>query len=380
MDTKEIGEIKRRCRRDRTNMTAVYGCYVRENGEIISDFRYPLATMPENEADKYMALFKKTLSGTPGRTLRDICFKTKQVADREERYALLFDLRKDGFDDDGLRNKLYQNIIQSVHLESDYLILLGHDTYDVPFKCKDGDTMSDASEEAFTFIQCAICPVKQTKPNLHYEYEKNAFKDGGMINAVNNPVIGFMFPAFDNRATNIYGALMFNKDTADSHADFVETIFGTATSMAPDAEKSCFDDLLAARLDEECSLAVVQALHEVASDKVLLHKESKAPETLTVDRNDIEQMLASGGASPEKINEAGDAFDEAFGMEANVKLENIVDVKHFVIKTPDAQIKMDVSHANDLEIRTLGGINYLMIPVDDAEVNGIHIHLPVNQN
>lgn len=378
MNAKEIGEIKRRCRRDRTNMTAVYGCYVRENGDIISDFRYPLTTMPENEAEKYMALFKKTLSGTHGRTLRDICFKTKQVADREERYALLFDLRKDGFDNESKRKALYERIIQSVHLASDYLILLGHDVYDVPFKCKDGDTMDDASDESFTYIQCAICPVKQTKPNLHYEYEDNAFKDGGMINAVNNPVIGFMFPAFDNRATNIYGALMYNKDTADSQADFVEAIFGTVTSMAPDAEKACFNDLLAARLDEECSLAVIQALHDTASDKVLLHKESKVPETLTVDRNDIEQMLASGGASPEKINEAGDAFDEAFGMEANVNLENIVDTKHFVVKTADAQIKMDISHANDLEIRTIGGINYLMIPVDDAEVNGIHIQLPKN--
>lgn len=378
MNNKEIGEIKRRCRRDRTNMTAVYGCYVRENGEIISDFRYPLATMVENEAEKYMALFKKTLSGTPGRTLRDISFKTKQVADREERYALLFDLRKDGFDDENKRRALYDRIIQSVHLTSDYLILLGHDTYDVPFKSKNDETLSDAGEETFTFIQCAICPVKQTKPNLHYEYAEKAFKDGGMINAVNNPVLGFMFPAFDNRTSNIYGALMFNKDTADSRADFVDAVFGTATSMAPDAEKTCFNDLLAARLDEECSLAVVQALHEVASNKVLLHKESKASETLTVDRNDIEQMLASGGASPEKINEAGDAFDEAFGMDANVKLENIVDVKRFVIKTPDAQVKIDINHADDLEIRTIGGVNYLMIPVDDAEVNGIHLKLPKN--
>ena len=36
MNIKEISEIRRHIRRDRSNMTAVYGCYVNENKEIIS--------------------------------------------------------------------------------------------------------------------------------------------------------------------------------------------------------------------------------------------------------------------------------------------------------------------------------------------------------
>ena len=39
MNTKEIGEIRRRIRRDRSNMTAVYGCYVNDKKEIITQFR-----------------------------------------------------------------------------------------------------------------------------------------------------------------------------------------------------------------------------------------------------------------------------------------------------------------------------------------------------
>ena len=47
MNQKEIGEIRRRIRRDRSNMTAIYGCYVNAQKEIISEFKLSTAIMPE---------------------------------------------------------------------------------------------------------------------------------------------------------------------------------------------------------------------------------------------------------------------------------------------------------------------------------------------
>ena len=46
MNTKEIGEIRRRVRRDRSNMTAIYDCYVNDNKEIISEFKQSIGMMP----------------------------------------------------------------------------------------------------------------------------------------------------------------------------------------------------------------------------------------------------------------------------------------------------------------------------------------------
>ena len=51
MNEKEIGEIRRRVRRDRSNMTAIYGCYVNGQNEIVSEFKQSTGIMPENEAD-----------------------------------------------------------------------------------------------------------------------------------------------------------------------------------------------------------------------------------------------------------------------------------------------------------------------------------------
>ena len=137
MNDKEIGEIRRRVRRDRSNMTAIYGCFVNEQKEIVTEYRQSTAIMSENEAERYFGLMKRALSGTLGKNLIDITFRTAQVADSPE-HRLLMDLRTTGLKDDALREQLYKKIIDTVSLDTAYLILLGCDSYDVPFKSKDG--------------------------------------------------------------------------------------------------------------------------------------------------------------------------------------------------------------------------------------------------
>ena len=202
MNDKEISEIRRHLRRDRSNITALYGCYVNDNKEIISEFRQSTAIMPENESDKYFALLRRTLSGSLGKNLIDITFKTSQVAGAPE-HKLLMDLRQTKLGDDELRMSFYQKIIDSVVIEGSYLILVGCDSYDVPFKAKDDSTQNDQSDETYTYLICTLCPVKQTKANLHYVPEEKLFHDGAMHQMVSAPALGFLFPAFDNRATNI---------------------------------------------------------------------------------------------------------------------------------------------------------------------------------
>ena len=89
MNEKEIGEIRRRVRRDRSNMTAIYGCYVNGQNEIVSEFKQSTGIMPENEADKYFGMLKKVLSGSVGKNLLDMRFKTSQVAGSDEHKLLM---------------------------------------------------------------------------------------------------------------------------------------------------------------------------------------------------------------------------------------------------------------------------------------------------
>ena len=261
MNDKEISEIRRHLRRDRSNITALYGCYVNDNKEIISEFRQSTAIMPENESDKYFALLRRTLSGSLGKNLIDITFKTSQVAGSPE-HKLLMDLRQTKLGDDELRMSFYQKIIDSVVIEGSYLILVGCDSYDVPFKAKDDSTQNDQSDETYTYLICTICPVKQTKANLHYVPEEKLFHDGAMHQMVAAPALGFLFPAFDNRATNIYNALYYTHDIKVSQDALIETLFNTPVPQPAAEQKKSFEALLTTSLGDECSLDVVQTVHD----------------------------------------------------------------------------------------------------------------------
>jgi len=374
MNEKEVGELRRRQRRERSNMTAIYGCYVNENQEVISEFRLSTGIMPENEADKYFAMIRKVLSGSLGRNLIDITFKTAQVAGSPE-HKMLMDLRAD-LKNDELRESFYKKIIDSVVLEGNYLILLGCDSYDVPFKSKDDSFQSDSSEENFTYILCAVCPVKQTKATLHYVPEEKTFHDGAMLQQVSAPAIGFLFPAFDNRATNIYNALYYTRDVKQSQEAFVEAVFNAPIPKPAEEQKRSFEALLATSLGEDCSLDVVQTVHDELCQRIEMHKESKIPEPLTVGKEDVKEVLSSCGVSEEHVAKFSVDFEEVFGLDAQVHPKNIIDNKRFEVHTPDVSIKVSPERSDLIETRVIGGIKYILICADeDVEVNGVSIHI-----
>ena len=137
MNEKEIAEIRRRFRSDKTNISKVRGCFVNEKKEIISEFDQSIGMMPEEEADKTLSLLKKALSGTPKRNLLEIEFSTDQVMNSEE-HRLLSELRSTELKDGELVRKLYDKIISSLEMEGNYMILLAHDVYDVFDMAADG--------------------------------------------------------------------------------------------------------------------------------------------------------------------------------------------------------------------------------------------------
>ena len=376
MNDKEIGEIRRHLRRDRSNITKIYGCFVNDNREIITEFSQSTGMMPENEGDKYFALFKRVLSGSVGKNLIDLSFKTAQVAQGAPEHKLLMDLRECKLSDDELLHGFFQKIIDTVTLEGNYLILIGCDSYDVPFKGKDDISDADKSEEVYTYLICAICPVKQTKANLHYVPEEKLFHDGAMNQPVSAPVLGFLFPAFDNRSTNIYNALYYTHDIKVSQDALIEALFNTPVPMPAAEQKKCFEALLTTALGDECNLDVVQTVHDQLCQRIELHKEAKVPEPLMIAKADVKEALASCGVSEEHLAKFSVDYDETFGFEADLHPKNIIDSKRFEIKTPDVSIKVDPTRSDLIETRVIGGVKYIMICADEnVEVNGVSIHI-----
>lgn len=373
MNEKEVSELKRLFRKDRCTITKVYGCYVNENKSVIAKLEQSLGLTTEEEMESYLNLLKKSLSGTLGRNLLDIEFSNQQVMEGAE-HALLMKLRETKLQDESLRDQLYQKIIDSVYFEENYLILLAYNAYDVPYKAKDDVELDDSSIEVYSHIICSICPVKQAKPGLGFDYSDHEFKTLVGNHLVNNPEIGFLFPTFDDRSTNIYNALCYTRKLDDSHESFVEAVFNTEVPKSAMEQKQSFEAALTHSLGEDCSMEVVQAVHDQLSTMIAEHKESKVPEPLKIDKTTVDSVLADCGVSEEHRSSFGEKFDEEFGEDKAVSPANLIDAKKFEVKLPQVKISVKPEAIDLVRTKVIDGIKYIMIRAeDDVEVNGVNI-------
>ncbi len=375
MNEKENGEIRRHTRRDRSNMTAIYGCYVNPQKTILSQFRLSTGTMSENEAEKYFAFMKKNLSGAVGRNLIDIGFSNQQVMEGEE-HKLLMALRESRLADEELLQKFYETVIGAIESEDNYLILIGCDAYDVPFKNKNDDDDVDRAEETYRYLLCGICPVKDTKPALAYDSEEKVFHDGAIRQQLAPPMVGFLFPSFDDRTTNIYHAQLYTRDAGDNQEALVKALFNTEPVMAAKDQKQAFEALLERSLDDECSMEVVQAVQTELTQLMAMHKESKVADPLLINKAQVEAVLSANGISEDKISKFSVEYDDTFGFEAELHPRNVVDQKHFQVKTPDVTINVAPESSHLVKTRIIDGMKYILIAADEnVEVNGVNVNI-----
>ena len=375
MNDKEIAELRRRFRADKTSISRIRGAYVNEKREIISEMDQSVALMSETEADEILSLLKKTLSGKVDTNLIDIHFTTQQVMESPE-HKLLCNLRESALTDNDLIHTFYKKIIDSLQIEGNYMILLAYDTYDVFTYRKDG-AKDDESSELFRYILCAVCPIKMAKPTLSYYVRENCFRNVVADSVISPPAMGFMFPAFDNRSTNLYGALYYTKATDNSHKEFTDAIFNAGELPMPATEqKETFRSVLADATGDACSLPVIRSVHAQLNQAMEEHKISKEPEPLTVDKYVIRDMLGFCGVPEENIEQFEEKFDKGFGQNAALSPRNIVDTKKFELKTPDVVIKVNPARTDLVDTRVIDGVRYVLVRADGGvEVNGIDVKI-----
>lgn len=376
MTEKEVAELRRRFRADKSNITHVRGCYVNSNREIISEFDQSITMMGQEEGEMLLATLRKTLSGALGKNLMDIEFSTRQVAEGED-HKLLMALRNSRLEDVNALHAFYEKAIQSLNMEDNYLILLAYDAYDVPYKSKDGEEQQDASSDVFKYILCSICPVKLTKTALSYSANENCF---GHLNpgwAISAPETGFLFPAFDERSTNLYNALYYTKDPACAQAAFADALFHTEPIMPATVQMESFQSMLGDTLEEECSYGVVQAVHDKFCEMIEAHKAAKIEETLTVSKGTVKQILKSSGVAEERVQAFDERYDSVFGQETNLPPRNLLNTKQMEIKlADDVTIRVNADRTDLVETRVINGARYILIRAEeDVAVNGVPIKI-----
>ena len=234
---------------------------------------------------------------------------------------------------------------------------------------------ADASDAVFSYVVCCVCPVKERKAELGFFPGDNEFHScAGQIVAA--PELGFLFPAFDDRAANIYNALFYSRKADEIHQEVIDSVFHTTAPMSATEQKEAFQNALSEALGDACNMELVQSIHDRLRDQIDQHKESHNPEPLELSVSDAAAILRDNGVEEEKILAFRDNCSAQFGDGATLNPANLIDSGRFEVKTADATISVDPEHSYLVETRIIDGRKYLLIPADeDIEVNGFGVRV-----
>lgn len=371
MIKQEISELKKLLTQNKCSITRICGCYVDGEKNKKTDFRQAFLSLPEEEMFKYFEILRKCLSGTLGKNLLNLEFPLA-AEEPGGPHDLLLRLRESKLKDDILLETYYDKIIETYEYVGNYLILVIHDVYDVPGKATDGMEMEDASDEIYEYLLTCICPVNLSKPGLSYNAEENAFQNRIRDWVVGMPDAGFLFPAFNDRSSDIHSVLYYTREPEELKESFVTEMLGCPLPLSAGGQKETFQTLVEETLGETCDVEMVKSIHEKLTEMAEEHKEE--PEPLVLARNEVKTLFANSGVSNEKLEEFDRHFDETAGEKTTLLADNVMNTRTFEVKTPDVVVKVKPERTDLVETQIINGRQCLVIALDgDVEVNGIAV-------
>ena len=371
MNKKEVLEIRKQFTPANCAITRIAGCYVDHEKNKKMESKSAFLSLPEEEAFKYFDIFKKTLSGTMGKNMLNMEFPIDQEMPGGTQ-EFLMKLKASKLEDDMLLEEFYDKVIATYEYAENYYIILIHAMYDVPGRSSDNMEMFDASDEVYEYLVCSICPVSLSKAGLSYNAESNCIQDRIRDWVVDMPDKGFLFPAFNDRSTDIHGVLYYTKKSEDLQPELIEQLLGARMPMSANTQKETFQMLIEDTLGEDGDYETIRNIHDTLNDMIEEHKEE--PEPLQLDKTDVRKVFEKSGVSSEKMECFDQNYEETAGEKTSLLATNITETKKFQIETPDIVIKVNPERADLIETRVIDGRQCLVIAVDDhIEVNGVNV-------
>ena len=373
MNKKEIAEIKKQFTQERCAITRICGCYVDGEKNKKTELKEAFLSLPEEEMFKYFAIFRKALSGTVGKNLLTMEFPlaSEEAGGTQD---FLMQLRASSLKDENLLEEFYDKIIENYYSVENYLILLIHAVYDIPGKSSDGEEMFDASDEVYDHILCCICPVTLSKPGLSYDEESNEFHTRICDRVVNMPDIGFLFPAFHDRSTDVHSLLYYAAKPEELRMEFVEPVLGCNPPLSAGDQKETFKTIVEETLGDACDYEVVKNIHEKLNE--MIEEKKDEPDPVVLDRAEVKRLLEYSGVEEEKLSSFEEKYEEAAGTDTCFVASNVANTRQFEIKTPDVVVKVSPDRMDLVETKVINGRKCLVISLDNSvEVNGITVRM-----
>jgi len=372
MNKKEVSEIKRLFNKNKCHVRKLCGCYVDAEKNIKTEVKHAFLSLDEEEMFKYINIFRSCLSGSLGRNLINLEFPIEQEETGGTQEFLLR-LRDSRLEDDELIEQFYNKVIEYYEYAENYYIILAHAAYDIPGITSDGLEMDDAS----IYVYEHICPVKLEKSNLCYNAESNTIETTIRDWLVDVPAHGFLFPAFNDRNTDIHSMLYYTRKSENPNTSFMDNMFACRRPLTSKEQNGVFQTIIEQSLGDDCSFETVKSIHENINE--MIEEQKDLPEPVILDKNDVKGLLVKSGIKEENLNDFDEHYERIFhdedtetASETNLTAANITNPRNLEVKTTDVVIKVKPERSDLIETRIIDGIPYILIQVNEhVELNGV---------
>ncbi len=413
---RDIRELSRRMKKkDDCSFSLMCGCYVNSGKQIVTKFGVPFSELSEDEFFKYLEIARKTVSGALGSNILELSFDEEEVS--AEKRQFLYSLKESRLKTEELIDAFYDKVIAEYSNTGNYLILLYHDVYDIPRKARDGIGL-DESEETYEYVLCAICPVDLSKPTLGYRENENRIGACERDWVVGMPELGFVYPAFIHRGSDVNAVMYYVKTGKGSHPEFIENVLGCVPQRTAAENKQVFEDIVTGAFgeDDKKGESAFMLLQNTIGGIVEELKEDETLPQVSL-TSEVVCDLAADAYIPEDVRERIEkACSEVFGDEppyvtslfdaklaekgaqrANtIRLEKKIEAlsqqlseregeQETKVSEPSEEVPEDVGGEEGIVLRVpeykaekvrteaIDGQRYLLIPIDEGEnasVNG----------
>jgi len=189
INREDMLELTRRMTLKRNCFTRIAGAYFDDEGYIDGTFNTSFLKLSMKEKTAKLAVAKAIPFSDTNVDLKGYRFR-KEDEGPGSIWQMLMAIRECELKNDALLDIFYELVGENCRMEGEYAVCLYYGIYDVPLKASDKESLWE-SEEVYRFIIATRSP-------LHDDYELGA------------PEWGFLFPAFNDRGSDIHGIAVFD--------------------------------------------------------------------------------------------------------------------------------------------------------------------------
>ncbi len=389
MQKTDLSELKRTLKsKDKLTISRICTCYVNTEKAIHTKYSSFL-NLEDPDRYKYENILKKFMSCKAGDTMQTLLLKN------EECKKALDAMRISELKQEELADAFLKKIVDSYDDQNNYAVFLFYSAYDIPVKGKDKQKQ-DESDEVYQAIYGVICPMEETQPGLSYYHSDQEFHHRDLDQLVGDPVVGFMYPDFDNREVNDQNYVYGICKPKYPHQELQQELFGTGCIVTAKDQAENLNEALAevfsgnnAEKVTKISACIMGKIKEfqipepedddnennfTGSENEELKPKKKVPKPAPeINIETIKKATLEGGAAEEEAESVVSIIKERSGSESTLRVDKIS--KKSKIKVEDIDIAVPSEKINRVLTEKRNGKKYVLIELEndksELNINGI---------